>query len=54
VVNEDGRVRDSVYFSIVWDEWPAVRERLAARVEAAVRRAGGSAPGRAAGGTTPA
>ncbi|HEX5827151.1 MAG TPA: GNAT family protein [Candidatus Limnocylindrales bacterium] len=39
VVNEDGRVRDSVYFSVVWDEWPTVRERLAARVEAAARRA---------------
>ncbi len=25
-----GRVRDSVYFSIVDDEWPAVRERLTA------------------------
>ena len=40
VVMESGRVRDSVYFSVVWDEWPEVRERLAARVDAAVRRAG--------------
>lgn len=36
VVMESGRVRDSVYFSVVWEEWPAVRERLAARVESAV------------------
>jgi RimJ/RimL family protein N-acetyltransferase len=27
----DGRVRDSAVYSIVRDEWPAVRERLAAR-----------------------
>ncbi|HEU0243903.1 MAG TPA: GNAT family protein, partial [Candidatus Limnocylindrales bacterium] len=40
VVMDNGRVRDSVYFSVVWDEWPAVRERLAARVEAAVSRRG--------------
>jgi RimJ/RimL family protein N-acetyltransferase len=41
VVMESGRVRDSVYFSVIWEEWPAVRERLAARVEAAVARATG-------------
>jgi RimJ/RimL family protein N-acetyltransferase len=34
----NGRVRDSVYFSIVWDEWPGVRDRLASRVDAAVAR----------------
>lgn len=32
VVTGSGRVRDSVYFSVVWEEWPEVRERLAARV----------------------
>jgi N-acetyltransferase len=41
VITANGRVRDSVFFSIVWDEWPAVRERLAARVDAAVAREGG-------------
>ena len=28
----DGSVRDSVYFSIVRDEWPAVQSALAARL----------------------
>jgi N-acetyltransferase len=41
VVMASGRVRDSVYFSVVWDEWPAVRGRLAGRVDAAVVRASG-------------
>lgn len=36
VVMDNGRVRDSVYFSIVWDEWPNVRQRLAAKVAASV------------------
>jgi N-acetyltransferase len=27
------RVRDSAYFSVVWDEWPQVRERLDATIE---------------------
>lgn len=27
-VNEDGVVRDTVYFSVIRDEWPALRERL--------------------------
>jgi RimJ/RimL family protein N-acetyltransferase len=40
VVLENGRVRDSVYFSIVWDEWPEVRSRRAARVAARVGAAG--------------
>jgi len=34
----NGRVRDSVYFSIVWDEWPEVRGRLAARVDETLAR----------------
>ncbi len=33
VVCADGRLRHSVYFSIVKDEWPDVRERLEARIE---------------------
>ena len=36
VVMANGRVRDTVYFSVTWDEWPTVRDRLAGRVEAAV------------------
>lgn len=39
VVMESGRVRDSVYFSVVWDEWPEVRVRLEARVATAVEAA---------------
>ena len=35
VVLDSGRVRDSVYFSFTWDEWPELRPALAARVEAA-------------------
>jgi len=35
-----GRLRDTVYFSILADEWPAVRDRLDARLRAHV----GSAP----------
>lgn len=28
IILPDGRIRDTVYYSIVWPEWPAVRERL--------------------------
>jgi len=28
VVTERGQVRDTVYFSVVDDEWPAVKARL--------------------------
>lgn len=31
---ESGRIRDTVYFSILDDEWPRVRERLEARLRA--------------------
>ena len=34
-----GRVRDTVMFSILASEWPAVRERLDARIAAAARTA---------------
>jgi RimJ/RimL family protein N-acetyltransferase len=32
MVRPDGSLRDSVYFSIIRNEWPAVREGLAARL----------------------
>jgi RimJ/RimL family protein N-acetyltransferase len=32
MISQGGRIRDSVLFSIIAPEWPAVRERLAARV----------------------
>jgi len=32
MIRRDGSLRDSVYFSVVRDEWPAVRDRLAARL----------------------
>jgi RimJ/RimL family protein N-acetyltransferase len=31
-VNEDGTIRDTVYFSILHNEWPKVRERLRGRL----------------------
>lgn len=31
-LNDDGSVRDSVYFSILDEEWPAVKQRLEARL----------------------
>ena len=33
-INSDGYVRNSVYFSVTDDEWPAMKERLVARVNA--------------------
>ncbi len=35
VVTETGRVRDTIYFSILSDEWPRVRARLEARMRRA-------------------
>ncbi len=35
VVTASGRLRDTVYFSILDDEWPAVKARLEARMHAA-------------------
>ena len=32
MVRRDGSLRDSVYFSVIRDEWPSVRERLTARL----------------------
>ncbi len=34
MVMQDGRIRDSAYFSIIRDEWPAVRAGLEARLAA--------------------
>lgn len=36
MLGRDGQVRDSAYFSITDDEWPAVKSGLAASVDAAV------------------
>ena len=38
MVTESGRLRHSAYYSVIVDEWPAVRERLERRL-----RDGGSA-----------
>ena len=32
MIYKDGRIRDSVLFSIVRDEWPSVRDRLTAKL----------------------
>ncbi len=32
-INHDGYVRDAVYYSILDDEWPAVKQRLVTRLE---------------------
>lgn len=32
VITKNGRVRDTIYYSILADEWPAVRTRLEARL----------------------
>lgn len=37
MVRADGSLRDSVYFSILKEEWPAVRDRLLARLDARPR-----------------
>jgi hypothetical protein len=33
MIADDGSVRDTVWFSILSDEWPAVRERLRAKLD---------------------
>jgi RimJ/RimL family protein N-acetyltransferase len=38
MVRRDGTLRDSVYFSIVRDEWPSVRDRLTRRLASPVRQ----------------
>jgi N-acetyltransferase len=40
MVMPEGRLRHSAYYSVVSDEWPDVKSRLAASVDAAVRRRG--------------
>jgi N-acetyltransferase len=32
MINHDGSARDNVYYSTLAEEWPAVRNRLAARL----------------------
>ena len=39
----DGRVRDSAWYAITDEDWPAVRERLRARLAAQATRAGAAA-----------
>lgn len=41
MVRPDGSLRDTVYFSIVRDEWPMVRQRLATRLGLAAATAEG-------------
>lgn len=33
MICSDGYIRDMVYFSILADEWPAIKARLSARLE---------------------
>jgi RimJ/RimL family protein N-acetyltransferase len=40
MVMPEGRLRHSAYYSVTDDEWPAVKARLAAAVDAAVERRG--------------
>ena len=44
MVTESGHVRDTVYFSILAEEWPAVRARLDARLAATRRGTDDGAP----------
>ncbi|MBS0408285.1 MAG: GNAT family N-acetyltransferase [Proteobacteria bacterium] len=37
MIRRDGTLRDSVYFSVVRSDWPAVRQRLASRLGLALR-----------------
>jgi len=46
LVYKDGRVRDSVLFSIIREEWPAVRDRLVGRVGPSLAAHAASAEGR--------
>ena len=36
MITDSGRLRDTVYFSIINDEWPAVKDRLQAKLAATV------------------
>jgi RimJ/RimL family protein N-acetyltransferase len=36
MVTHDGRIRDTVYYSILSSEWPGVREGLVRKIEAHV------------------
>jgi len=39
MITQGGRVRDSVMYSIVRDDWPRVKERLTARLDGFARSA---------------
>ena len=41
---QDGTWRDSAYYSVIDDEWPAVKTALQQRLEPSARRRGGSDP----------
>ena len=43
MVMRDGRIRDSVIYSITAPEWPALKQRLAARLASAAQESRGSA-----------
>ena len=51
VICHDGRIRDSVYFSITFEEWPAVRARLEQRLSGGKEEARGILEGRTGGGS---
>jgi RimJ/RimL family protein N-acetyltransferase len=38
MITEQGRVRDSIYFSVTDDEWPAVKQRLSGMLNASNER----------------
>jgi RimJ/RimL family protein N-acetyltransferase len=40
IITPDGTVRDSVYYSIIDAEWPAVKARLEKRLQEKLRAAG--------------
>ena len=42
MITQRGRLRDTVYYSILDEEWPAVRARLTARLSGATERSGAS------------
>ena len=37
-LTQGGRLRDSAWYSVTWDEWPDVREHLRARIDEALAR----------------
>jgi len=41
MITDSGRLRDTIYFSIINDEWPAVKERLQAKLAEPFTKSGG-------------